>query len=325
MTMKKISLFLLSLYLFFPISVFAYSDYIIASGKNIGIELKSNNVLIVGSYNIGSYNVLSDTELSVGDKITKINNTTVTSVYSALNIIEDSKKDTINITYNRNNQEYNTNIKLYKEDNTYKTGLYIKDSIRGVATLTYIDPETKTFGALGHEIVERSTKRRFDADNGTIFKSTVTSVTKSSNGNPGEKNARSDSFDVFGNVYENTTSGIFGTYTKTLPNDKLYKVAKPSDIKLGNAKILTVTSGDEVSEYDINILKVNTNSNSKNILFEVTDKNLLEKTGGIVQGMSGSPIVQGDYIIGAVNFVLVDATNKGYGIFITSMLEEAEN
>ena len=323
--MKKFTIFTLLFYLLFPISVYAYSDYIIASGKTIGIELKSNNLIIVGSYNIDSYNVLTESDLRIGDKIIKINDYDINSAYDMQNIINKINNDSVTITYKRNNQEYKTDIILHKEDGEYRTGLYVRDSIRGVATLTYIDTENNSFGALGHEILEKSTKSRFDADTGSIFASTVTGITKSTDGSPGEKNAKSNSADVYGIVNENTSSGIFGTYTNTLPNSKMYKVAKPTEVKLGKAQILTVIDGDTVEAFDINIIKINPNSNTKNILFEVTDNRLLEIAGGIVQGMSGSPIIQDDYIIGAVNFVVVDKTNKGYGIFITTMLKEAEN
>ena len=323
--MKKLTLYALLIYFIFPLSVFAYSDYIMASGKNIGIELKSNNVIIVGSYNIDNHNVLQESELKLGDKIIKINDYEITSVENMQKTINKINADNVQVTYKRNNSLYKTTLNLYKDNNEYRTGLYVRDTIRGVATLTYIDTNNKTFGALGHEILEKSTKSKFESDTGTIFYSTVTGITKSSDGNPGEKNAFSDSQAVYGEVVENTTSGIFGNYTSTLPQSKMYKVAKPEEINLGEAKILTVIDGDKVEEFNINILKINTNSNTKNILFEVTDKNLLDKTGGIVQGMSGSPIIQGDKIVGAVNFVVVDKTNKGYGIFITTMLEEAEN
>ena len=323
--MKKLTLYALLIYFIFPLSVFAYSDYIMASGKNIGIELKSNNVIIVGAYNVDNHNVLNESELNLGDKIVKINDYEITSVVEMQKTINKINADNVQVTYKRNNSLYKTTLNLYKENDEYRTGLYVRDTIRGVATLTYIDTNNKTFGALGHEILEKSTKSKFESDTGTIFYSTVTGITKSSDGNPGEKNAFSDSRAVYGEVVENTTSGIFGNYTSTLPQSKMYKVAKPEDINLGEAKILTVIDGDKVEEFNINILKINTNSNTKNILFEVTDKNLLSKTGGIVQGMSGSPIIQGDNIVGAVNFVVVDKTNKGYGIFITTMLEEAEN
>ena len=316
---------MLLIYLFFPICVFAYSDYIIASGKNIGIELKSNNVIIVGAYNINNHNNLIESDLKLGDKILKINNYDITSVYTMQDVINKVNSDNIIVTYKRNNEEYTTKLKLYKDNNEYRTGLYVRDTIRGVATLTYIDKDNKTFGALGHEILEKSTKSKFEADNGKIYYSSVTGISKSADGNPGEKNARSDASYVYGNILENTTSGIFGNYTDSLPESKLYKVAQPEEIKLGKAQIITVIDGDIPEYFDINILKVNNNSSTKNILFEVTDKRLLEVAGGIVQGMSGSPIVQGDNIIGAINYVVVDRTNKGYGIFITNMLEEAEN
>ena len=323
--MKKFTLTLLILSIFFPLSVFAYSDYIIASGENIGIELKANYALIVGSYNIENYNVLNNTELKIGDKITKVNDTIITSAEDMQKAINKYNQDNVKITYIRNNNHFTTNIKLFLEDGEYKTGLYVKDTIRGVATLTYIDEENKKFGALGHEIIEKTTKSKFEMSTGKVFESTVTGITKSENGNPGEKNARSNSTNIYGTVDENTTSGIFGDYTTNIPNSKKYKVVPSDKIELGNAKILTTINGNNVEAFDINILKINKNSKTKNILFEVIDKTLLEKTGGIVQGMSGSPIIQGDNIIGAVNYVLVDKTDKGYGIFITNMLEEAEN
>ena len=323
--MKKFILSLLTIYLFIPISVFAYSDYLIASGQNIGVELRTNYALVVGSYNIKDYNVLTETNLKIGDKITKINDEDITSIIEMQKIINKQEKNTIEVTYLRGNKEYSEIIPVHKENGEYKTGLYVRDMIRGVATLTYIDVENNTFGALGHEILEKSTKSKFDSTEGTIFSSTVTGITKSSDGHPGEKNARSDSTDIYGTVEENTNSGIFGNYTKSLPNSKLYKVASPDEIKQGNAKILTVISDNKIEEFNINILRINEKSNTKNILFEITDKKLLEATGGIVQGMSGSPIIQGDNIIGAVNFVLVDSPEKGYGIFITNMLEEAES
>lgn len=323
--MKKLIRFLILTYLFIPICVFAYSNYIIASGKNIGIELKSDNVIVVGSYIIDSHNNLSESDLKLGDKIIKIDNYDVNSVEELHNIINKINKDNVVVTYKRNDNIASTNLNLYSDNGEYKTGLYVRDTIRGVATLTYIDKENKTFGALGHEILEKSTKSKFEADSGKIFYSSVTGITKSLDGNPGEKNARSDTDYVYGEVLENTSSGIFGKYTDTLPTSKAYKVAKPSEVNTGLAKILTVVDGDIPEFFDINILKINNNSSTKNILFEVTDKKLLELAGGIVQGMSGSPIIQGDNIIGAVNYVVVDRTNKGYGIFITNMLEEAEN
>ncbi len=324
---NKIGLLVISIMLF-PMQVFAYSDYIIAGGENIGIELKSTGIMIVGTYNVGNDNPARDANLQNGDKIIKINGIDVTSIEEMLNVIKNSdNKDSIAITYLRGSKRLQTNLTLKKDGNDiYKTGLYVKDSISGVGTLTFIDPETKIYGALGHEIIEKTTGQKLEIKDGKIYNSTVTGITRSSNGVPGEKNAKYDTSYVYGNVKENTTSGVFGEYSSQLPNKKLYKVAEASDIKTGNASILTVIEGEKVEEFSINILKTNDNNNStKNILFEITDPVLLEKTGGIIQGMSGSPIIQDDKIIGAVTHVVVDDPTKGYGIFITSMLEEAEN
>jgi stage IV sporulation protein B len=311
-----------------PLNVFAYSDYILAGGQNIGIELDSNGPIIVGTYNIGNSNPAKDANLKTGDKIVSINDTKVSSISDMLEVIGNITEDTsIKLGYVRGNNSDSTTLNLLKDDNgVLKTGLYVKDSINGVGTLTFIDPNSKIYGALGHEVIEKTTGQKLEIKDGKIYASTVTGITPSNDGNPGEKNARYDSSEVFGNVTENSTSGIFGTYTDTLPNGKLYKVASENDVKLGKASILTVTSGEKVKDYEINILKVNKdNDNTKNILFEVTDNELLKISGGIVQGMSGSPIIQDDKIIGAVTHVVVDDPTKGYGIFITNMLEEAEN
>lgn len=325
---KNFCLLLLISLTLLPSNVYAYSDYIIASGKNIGIELNATGVIVVGTYDVGNTSPAKDAKLQTGDKIIKINDTIVHSISEMINVIEKSNIiDNVKVTYLRGSKEFNTTLSLIKDnDGTFKTGLYVKDSINGVGTLTFIDPNTKLYGALGHEIIEKTTGQKLEIKSGKIYESTVTGIVRSNDGSPGEKNAKYNTSNVFGSVKENTTSGVFGEYTEEIEYEKLYKVAKSEDIKLGEASILTVVKDDNVQEFKINILKINDNNNTnKNLLFEIIDKNLLNITGGIVQGMSGSPIVQNDYIIGAVTHVVVDDTSRGYGIFITTMLEEAEN
>lgn len=330
MFFKKIKnkiLFMLLL-LIIPSAVFAYSDYLIVGGENVGIELKSSGIIIVGTYEVNGKNSARDAGLQNGDKIIKINDQNISSINDMLKRIESlNDKTQIKITYIRGKKENTTILALDKdENNVYKTGLYVKDSINGVGTLTFIDPNTKLFGALGHEIIEKNTGQKLEIDDGKIYSSTVTGITKSEIGKPGEKNAKYDSSKIFGDVSENTTNGIFGKYTSEIPDKKPYKVGTLEDVTTGNAKILTVIEGNKVEEFDINILKINTaNSVSKNFLFAITDEKLLNSTGGIVQGMSGSPIIQNDFIIGAVTHVVVDDPTKGYGISIIKMLEEAEN
>ena len=308
-----------------PISILAYSDYIIAGGENVGIEINSKGIMVVGLYEIDGKYKASEAGIKIGDIITSINNQNISTIDEMTNIISNSKEK-IEIGFIRDNKPDHTTLELTKDENdVYKTGLYVKDQIKGIGTLTFIDPNTKLFGALGHEIIEKSTGKILEVKNGKLYNSKVTNIEPSRDGNPGEKNAVFKETTI-GDIKENTNKGIFGTYEDEIPNKKLYKVAQPSEIKPGEAKILTVLNNEEIKEYKISILKISeTKEKTKNLLFEITDEELLEKTGGIIQGMSGSPIIQGDKIIGAVTHVVVDSPTKGYGIFITNMLEEAEN
>lgn len=324
---KTNTILFLLIYIILPQNALAYSNEIIAGGENIGITLNSKGILIVGTYEVNGQSPAEKSGLKNGDIITDINEKKVNTIEDMANAINDAKEDEISIKYKREKETKNTKLKLYKdESNVYKTGLFVKDSITGIGTLTFIDPKTKKFGALGHEIQEQTTGRILEIKDGKIFESNVTGIIPSSDGNPGEKKAEYNADKVTGIVDENTTQGIFGDYSEEIKNKKTYKVAQKDQIKEGKAKILTVLNNSEIKEYDINIIEVNNNDQkNKNFVFEITDKNLLEKTNGIIQGMSGSPIIKDDYILGAVTHVVVNDPHKGYGIFITNMLEEAEN
>ena len=323
---KKLTLALLLTIYIIPQSILAYSKEIIASGETVGIRLNTDGILIVGSYEINGHNSLVEAGLKTGDIINQINNKEVNTIEEMVKIISDCNCDSLKIEYERENKTKKTTLNLYEDKGVLKTGLYVKDSVSGVGTLTFIDPESKYFGVLGHEITDATTGELIDIESGTIFDSKITGITRSSEGNPGEKNALLYSDKVEGEVYENTNKGIFGKYTNEIDTSKLYKVANIDDIKIGDATILTVLDGVEVDEFSIKITSVNkTKDKLKNIQFEITDQTLLDKTNGVVQGMSGSPIIQGDYIVGAVTHVIVNNPHKGYGILITNMLEEAEN
>lgn len=308
-----------------PINVLAYSDFIIPGGENVGIEVSSNGVLVVGFYEVDNKLIAKDSGFMLGDRIIKVNNKDVNSIDDMVNVVKESDNEMVNYTIIRDNKEINIKASRNNQEGVYKTGIYVKDSIQGIGTLTFIDPETLKFGALGHEILEKTTSKKFEIKDGKIFKSDVTSINKSEDGKAGEKNARYDKTEVYGDITENTTSGIFGNYTAELPNEEKIKVGTENDIHLGEAKIRTVINKDEIKEFKINIIKLNPNSDTKNILFEIVDEKLLENTGGVVQGMSGSPIIQDDKIVGAVTHVIVNDSKKGYGIFITKMLKEADN
>lgn len=217
-----------------------------------------------------------------------------------------------------------TKLRLEEMNGVYKTGLYVKDSLTGLGTLTYIDPETKIYGALGHEILESTANSRIEVKTGNIFKSLVTSITKSEDSSPGTKNAKFYKNVIYGTIDKNVGAGIYGTYESAIDSNNLIPVINSNEVKTGEATIYTALDDNTVKDYTINILKVDANSKIKNFYFEVTDPVLLEKTGGIVQGMSGSPIVQNGNLIGAVTHVSIDKVTTGYGISIITMLKAGE-
>lgn len=323
---KKLLIFSFLFLTLTPSIVFAYSDKIILGGNNIGIKINSKNVMVVGFYKVDNTYIGEDAGLKVGDLITKINDREVSSIDEMISIINnDKEKEKLDITFKRNNKTMSTELELKKDNNgVYKTGLYVKDQINGIGTLTYIDPNTKVFGALGHEIIEKATMLKVEIKDGTIFRSDVTGVNPSTKGSPGSKEAKFYSNEVYGTIKDNHESGIYGIYSDTISNENIIEVEEPENVKLGSAKIRTVISGNTLKDYDIEIINIDKSNTTKNILFKITDKELLDHTGGVIAGMSGSPIIQNNKIIGAVTHVVVNEPEKGYGIFITTMLKEGD-
>ena len=324
--MKRLfSILLISLFL--PINIFAYSLNIIPGGESIGIKINTNGLIVSGFYKVnGEY--IGKKTFKIDDRIIKINGVSVNNSDEMADVIDENLSvGYVNVEFLRNNKLMSGKLYLEIENDLYKTGLYIKDSVVGIGTLTYIDPVTKIYGALGHEIQTGETNARVEIKDGDILKSSVTSIRKSRDGFVGSKNASISYNEVIGNVSENTTSGIFGKYTNELPDKNTYEVGSYDDIKSGKAYILTVVDDSTVSKFEINILdKYNRQKNTqKAFSFEIVDDELINKTGGVVQGMSGSPIIQDNKIIGAVTNVLVDDVSLGYGISIITMLEEGEN
>lgn len=321
--MKRI--IILIMILLMPINTLAYSEYIYRGGNTLGIEVNCDGVLIVGFYQInGTYNK-GNPKLKIGDYIKKINGVEVNSLNELTSEIEKyTNNKEVDVTYTRNGKQQTTKLELINVDGIYKTGLYVKDSIVGIGTLTYIDPGTNIYGALGHEIVESNTKNIVDIKDGSIFKNEIISIDKSEVGYAGSKSAKYYYDTIYGNIFKNTNHGIFGEYKASFDDFELVKVADKNEIKIGKASIYTVLSNNEVKEYEIEITNINENTDTKNITFRITDDELLKKTGGVVQGMSGSPIIQNNMIVGVVTHVIVDNPYSGYGLFITKMLEEGE-
>ena len=322
--MKRLKILLLSL-LLIPMNVLAYSDYIIPGGETLGIEINSDGIMVIGFYQIdGKFNK-GDPVIKSGDYITEVNGIRVNTVDELTEIVEDNVlEEKVEVTIKRNGKEKTSELSLIKDGEVYKTGLYVKDSISGIGTLSYIDPETKVFGALGHEIIEANTNSLVEIRSGIIFRNYITGIEKSASGVPGSKNAKFYYDTVYGKILKNTNVGIYGLYENEMPDKELYEVGNPEEIKIGDASIYTVLDGENINEYSIEITKIDETSDIKNISFVINDPELIDKTGGVVQGMSGSPIVQNDKIIGAVTHVVIDNPVTGYGIFITTMLEEGE-
>ena len=319
--MKK-RLLIILLLLLLPINIYAYSNKIVVGGETIGIEVHSKGVYVVGFYEVNGKSIASNSGFMIGDIILKIDDKNINNIDDLNNTLNSSKKYKFNIK--RNNKYIDLYLDVVEDNNILKTGLYVKDQIYGIGTLSYIDPNTLVFGSLGHEILESNSFSKFEIDNGSIYKAEVSSIDKSINGDTGEKNASIDRNNNTGEIYSNEVEGIFGKYTDSFNDTELVSVGNPSDIKLDKAIIRTVIDKDKKEDFDIKILSIDEGNTTKNILFEIIDKKLLNKTGGIVQGMSGSPIIQDNKIIGVVNYVIVDDTSHGYGIFITKMLEEGD-
>ena len=319
---NKIIVFYLILLLILPINIFAYSDKIILGGETIGIKVNSNGVYVVGFYEVNNKMIAEESGFKIGDIIKSINNQDINNINDLNNIIIDNKE--YNFSVIRNNKNIDLKLQLEEENNIYKTGLYVKDTIYGSGTMSYIDPETKVFGSLGHEIMETSSYKKFELNEGEIYKAEVNSIKKSTSNTTGEKNTTINSNEIVGEIYSNEINGIYGIYTAEINNKNLYEIAKPNEIVKGKAYIETVINKDKVERFEIRIDTIDEGNLTKNIKFTITDNKLLEKTGGIIQGMSGSPIIQNNKIIGAVNYVIVNEKEQGYGIFITTMLEEGD-
>lgn len=317
--MKKIIILLLIL---LPLNVLAYSNRIIPGGQTVGIEVENEGIIIIGFYRVNGK--LNQNNLRVGDIITHINGKYIDSIDTMLNLIEENINDNkVNITLKRDNKVMEKEIIIEKVDGTYKTGLYIKNTILGIGTLTYIDPNTRVAGMLGHEVLEGTTNKLIEVKTGNFFRTCITSIDKSVRGIAGTKNAKFYNNINYGTIKSNSNKGLYGIYNNDITDMDTMEVANYSEIELGSASIRTVINKEEVKEYQIYIDKINNNS-TKNIHFKIISPELIEKTGGIVQGMSGSPIIQNNKIIGAVTHVVIDNPETGYGILITNMLDEGD-
>lgn len=311
---------------------------IIPGGQTIGVKLKSAGIMVVGHHLVA---VSDDKKISpgeeakvqLGDLIMKMNGMPVNDVSKVADLVKaagESKKPIV-LTVVRNNETIEIPITPAYDvtDKAYRLGLYIRDSAAGVGTLTFYAPDQGVYGALGHVITDMDTQTPIVVGDGEIVHSNVTSISKSQNGEPGEKRAQfSKESKAIGNIEKNTQFGIFGKMFNAPDHaliNKALPVAFAEDVKEGPAQIYTVVNGQKVEKFDIEVVHVAKQDYpaTKGMVIKITDPRLLDKTGGIVQGMSGSPIVQNDKVIGAVTHVFVNDPTSGYGCFIEWMLQDA--
>ncbi|AZB43522.1 SpoIVB peptidase [Bacillus sp. FJAT-42376] len=310
---------------------------IIPGGQSIGVKLNTLGVLVVGHHQVntakGKQSPGEIAGVQVGDIITEIDGTKIEEMSDVTPFIQSSGKTgkPLSLVIFRNNRSHKTKLYPLKDENeqAYRIGLYIRDSAAGIGTMTFIEPQSQKYGALGHVISDMDTKKPIVVHDGEVMRSTVTAIEKGNNGNPGEKIARFSSDRVIiGDISRNSPFGIFGKLNKGMKNgiaDKPMPVALSHEVKEGPAKILTVVEDDKVEEFDVKIVSTIPQKfpATKGLVLKVTDPRLLAKTGGIVQGMSGSPIIQNGKVIGAVTHVFVNDPTSGYGVHIEWMLNEA--
>lgn len=266
-----------------------------------------------------------------GDRIIAIDDKTINCTADLVECVNDSKGNTVSVKYIRDTDSdvYLDNlIPVQTSANEYKLGLWVRDAQAGVGTLSFYEPSSKSFAALGHGIVDIDTGKLVTIANGDITTANILSIVKGQKGEPGEIRGSISKQSSIGLVNKNTAFGIFGKITElsrlNLRNTEAIPVATREEIKTGKAKIICSLENDKTEEYEIEIEKIFTNNNTdnKSMVLKVTDSRLLEKTGGIIQGMSGSPIIQNGKFIGVVTHVLVNNPEMGYGVFADIMIKQ---
>ncbi len=290
-------------------------------GQPFGIKFYSNGVVIT---KIREDSPADQCGLKLNDIIIRINNQTVKSNEAVRALIENSNGKKINLTVNRDYEIINLTVQPELKNGKYTAGMWIKDSCAGIGTITYYDTDKNTFACLGHGICDKDSSNLLPMWEGDICPAVIDSIDKAKDGSPGGLNGYFENKEI-GTAYYNSDCGLFCNQEITT-NYKEYKIADKSEIENGTAYIYTTVEGDTPKMYEVEIHPASRLNfdRKKDIVVEITDEELLKKTGGIVQGMSGSPIIQNDKLIGAVTHVFVNEPKKGYGIYAETMIEESE-
>lgn len=302
---------------------------VVPMGNAIGMKLYTAGVLVVGMSEIEGKKPYENSGIKEGDRIVQINQNQIDNTDDLMEAVNQSNGNKISLQYVRDEKTITTSIKPVKNSsNEYKIGLWVRDAAAGVGTLTFYEPASRMFATLGHGIMDIDTLDLIKIANGELVTTNILSITKGTKGNPGEIRGTIEAGHTIGNISKNTKFGVFGTMNKTpyltVSDENAMQVALREEIKTDKAQIICEVENGKKEYYDIEIQKVflNNNKDNKSMLIKITDLKLLKKTGGIIQGMSGAPIIQNGKFVGAVTHVLVNDPTIGYGVFADIMLKQ---
>lgn len=296
---------------------------LIPSGENMLFRVDTKGVVVSGTYLVedsnNNYDPARDSDIKKGDIIIRANKKNIQSIDDLLISIE--KQTQVDVQINRKGKILDKSLEIHYINQIPRTGLYVKDKVIGVGTMTYIDPTNMIYASLGHEVIDNDTQSIVEYRGGASYYNSVTGIKKGVNHHPGEKISNTEMTDAFGNIVSISNKGLFGKYQKSLSGRKSYPIALKDEVKKGKAEILTCVNGNEVKSYDVEITEIKKQDEQgiKGLTFKIVDQELIDIAGGVYAGMSGSPIIQNDHLIGAVTHVLVDNIKYGYGLFIDNM------
>ena len=302
---------------------------VVPLGNIVGLRLYASGVLVIGKTEIKGEKPYKTSTIKEGDLITAVNSKKVETTTDLITSVNDSKGNSIEITYVREGIIYTTTIEPVKTDkDEYKIGLWVRDGAIGVGTISYYEPSTKYFAALGHPIIDTDTGEIVSIKEGELVNASVISIKKGEEGNPGEIKGSLKSDEKIGQISTNTEFGIYGTLDNlsslNIDKENKIKVALREEIKTGDAKVLLTLEDGIRKEYDVKIKKIykNNDKDNKSMLIEIVDEDLKNLTGGIIQGMSGAPLIQNGKFIGAITHVLVNNPELGNAVFGDLMIKQ---
>lgn len=314
-----------SLFFCAVLSISAFAQELMVGGEAVGIQIRTRGVLVAELAEVetagGKACPAKDAGLEKGDFIIEADGRQLSSAVELVEFVSAKCGECVELTVVRNEQTFSCQVQpVQSAEEQWMLGVWLRDGVSGVGTITYMDPDTKSYGALGHSINDAVSGIVLPLNEGSISDAEIVSVNRGAAGSPGELNGCADVQKILGTVEKNTVYGIFGRMQQPI-NGKILDTGEPV---VGKACIVSTVQGRETKEYQVEISRVCKDPDKSHIVLTVTDPELLGLTGGIVQGMSGSPIIQDGKLVGAVTHVLVNDPTRGYGIFIENMLDAAD-